>query len=42
MGEAALAPVGMATAQLAEAGLDRSRHLMRAMPGPMGAVGQRV
>jgi hypothetical protein len=40
--EAALTPIWMAPAQLAQAGLNRSRHLMRAAVGPMGAVGQRV
>jgi hypothetical protein len=40
VGEAALTPAGMAPAQLAEAGLDRGRHLLRAAIGSMGAVGQ--
>ena len=42
MGEAALAPVGMAAAQLAQVGLDGGRHLMRASVGAVGAVGQGV
>jgi hypothetical protein len=40
--QAALTPVGMATAQLAQVGLDRGRHLMRTTPGAMGAVGQGI
>jgi hypothetical protein len=40
VGEAALAPVGMAPAQLAQAGLDRGRHLVRTGIGAMRAVGQ--
>ena len=40
MGEAALAPARMVAAQLAQAGLDRGRHLVRAAARPMGAVGQ--
>jgi hypothetical protein len=39
VGEAALAPVGMALAQLAQLRLDLGGHLVGAMPGPLGAVG---
>jgi hypothetical protein len=42
VGQAALAPVGVAAAQLAQVGLDGGRHLMRAGVGAMGAVGQGV
>ena len=40
--EAALAPAGMVAAQLAQAGLDRGGHLVRAGIGAVGAVGQPV
>jgi hypothetical protein len=40
VGEAALAPVGMVAAQLAQAALNRGRHLMGTGIGAMGAVGQ--
>jgi hypothetical protein len=42
VGQAALTPVGMAAAQLAQAGLDDGRHLVRAAAGPMRTVGQGV
>jgi hypothetical protein len=42
VGQAALAPVGMAAAQLAQVGLDCGRHLVRAAVGPVGAVGQGI
>jgi hypothetical protein len=42
VGESALTPLGMASTQLAQGGFDRGRHLVRAMPGPMRAVGQGV
>ena len=42
VGQAALTPVGMAAAQLAQAGLDLGRHLVGAAAGPMRAVGQGV
>ena len=42
VGQAALAPVGVAAAQLAQADLEVGRHLVRATPGPMRAVGQPV
>jgi hypothetical protein len=37
---AAAGPVRTVAASLAQAGLDRGRHLVRAMPGPIRAVGQ--
>ncbi|HEU4397321.1 MAG TPA: hypothetical protein VFU54_05720 [Actinomycetota bacterium] len=42
VGEAALAPVGMVSAQLAQVGFDLGRHLMWAAQRPMRAVGQSV
>jgi hypothetical protein len=40
--QAALAPAWMAAPQFAQAGLHRSRHLVRAAARPMRAVGQGV